>query len=117
MFLPVYGNGLPRKELADRRQNVVGWVATSFFLKDFLDAAIGNYADDLSLQIYDSAIPSPESLVFDTTGDQSDAEAIFQTAYDRKIEVLNGEWTMVARPKANAESRIKSERPSFVLTF
>ena len=66
MVMPVYRNASKVYTLADRRESVLGWVYLAFSMDGLMQGLSANRADDLDVHIYDNAIASKASLLFDS---------------------------------------------------
>lgn len=117
MYLPVYGRHLPRTDVGDRRRNVVGWVAMSFFVKDFMDGVLAKKNENVGVEIFDSPLQDPSALAYDSSEPELHERVKFGISDVRTLKVLNREWTVATYPRAHMEDLVHSERPSFVLAF
>lgn len=117
MYLPVYGRNLPRTDIGDRRRNVVGWVAMSFFMKDFMDGVLVKKKDNVGVEVFDAPVEDPEMLAYDSSGPELHEGGKFGITDVRTLKVLNRDWTVATYPRAHMEELIHSERPPFVLAF
>ena len=64
MYLPVYRNGFPYSTLEERRANVVGWLAVSIKIEEFMKEIMkSGLFDGLDVEMYDGTI-TESSLVF-----------------------------------------------------
>ncbi len=69
MYLPHYKNGAPHNTLAERRANLVGYVASPFRLNDLMSGILGKYQTDaepdIDIEVYDGTQHSADSLLYD----------------------------------------------------
>ena len=117
MYLPVYGRKLPREDLNDRRRNVVGWVAMSFFMKDFMNGVLAERAENLGVEVFDSATEDASMLTYDSSGPELHEDTKFGISDVRTLKILNRDWTVVVYPRPHMEEFVHSDRPPFVLAF
>jgi PAS domain S-box-containing protein len=71
LYLPVYRNGQPHSDLAERRANLWGWAYAPFRMDDLMAGLFGEREGDLALRIYDgngmeAADLSEERLMYDS---------------------------------------------------
>ncbi len=66
MMLPVYRNGMPAGNLAERRAAIEGWVFARFIMTHLMEKVMGGERQEIHLFIYDAGVeapaPSPDSL-------------------------------------------------------
>lgn len=65
MYLPVYLGGKPPEDLEPRRLALIGYVYAAFRMDNLVDGALNAVVDGIDLEIFDSAVPTRESLLFD----------------------------------------------------
>jgi diguanylate cyclase (GGDEF)-like protein/PAS domain S-box-containing protein len=68
IYLPVYANGTSQDTVAQRRLHLIGWVYASFRMRDVVASLYGEQLPGLSLAIYDGVEPTPEALLYHSTG-------------------------------------------------
>lgn len=117
MYLPIYGKKLPRQQLEERRRNVVGWVALSFFIKDFMDDAIEKRGQNLGIEVFEGASNDASAMIYDSSEEALHENLKFGISDERVLKVLNREWTVVPYPRPQMEDLVHSERPPFILAF
>lgn len=69
VFLPIYRNGAPTETLSNRRENLTGFIVGVFHIKDMIEnsiapANLGEVGPDADIELYDSAAPVGEQLLF-----------------------------------------------------
>jgi PAS domain S-box-containing protein len=102
MYLPVYGTPAPA-DVADRRQQLVGYVYSPFRADNFMRGLLGDRERHIALQIFDGETPSDETLMDTATNSLGAAEAPFVAAVPL---VLGGRtWTLrfAALPSLRAD--------------
>ncbi|PKH01044.1 hypothetical protein CXF72_19120 [Psychromonas sp. MB-3u-54] len=115
MYLPVYENGKPHTLLADRQENIIGWVYAVFRMNDFISGVHGEQAEDLDVEIFDGDIISDETLMFDSYGPFSLNKQFDNISYKiNQINVVNHIWTVRIRPSSLFDSRVNKSWPLFV---
>lgn len=70
MYVPVYRNGAPVQNVAQRRQSLVGWVYSPYRMRDLMQGIVTDWDTDiggiLDLRVYDGDSHDPENLLFDS---------------------------------------------------
>ncbi|HEU4588586.1 MAG TPA: CHASE domain-containing protein [Gemmatimonadales bacterium] len=115
IYVPVYrSRGIPAS-LAQRRDELLGFVYSPFRAGDLLAAAFyGPPAEMLNVWVYDGAKPDPAQLLF-----ASDTTRLYPTAETRRLElpldVAGRRWLLVFAPRAG--SALKTEQQLAPLIF
>ena len=69
MYVPVYHNGMPINTLEQRRNAILGWVYSSYHMRDLMEGILGrwdlDHHDRIRLQVYDDSI-SNKALLYDS---------------------------------------------------
>ncbi len=113
MYLPIYNNAAPHESLADRRANIVGWVAAPFRMGDLMPGLINSQSSLIDFEIYDDAAMSEQALMYDSDDDPgSRINARFQIV--RPVTVAGHAWTVAARSHAEFEERLSRSRPHLI---
>ncbi len=100
IYVPVYNKNEPLNTIAERRSAILGWVFSPFRMDDLMKSILGswnlNRDENIRLRVYDDAIISQNSLLFDSHKNRtkSNSDARIRT---RKLPVLfnNKKWTLV----------------------
>jgi len=67
VFVPVYQNGFPQATLAQRRQNLTGFIVGAYRSGDIINAALsGLDLDGLAYRLIDKAAPVAEQVLFES---------------------------------------------------
>ena len=94
MCLPVYARGVALDSVERRRQQLLGWVFTSFRMQDLMADLYGKAQPGLHIAIYDGVAPSASTLLYrsDATPAQQSRVALGANEY----LVFGGHsWTLV----------------------
>jgi diguanylate cyclase (GGDEF)-like protein/PAS domain S-box-containing protein len=115
MFLPVYKNGVPHDTLAERRANIIGWVASAFRMDDLMSGILGKRSADLDIEIYDGAEMSDQTLMYDddknlSAGAKPDSR--FQSI--NRVEIAGHSWMMVVSSLPGFEARLDMGKSRFI---
>lgn len=107
IYVPVYKN-VPLNTVADRRKAIIGWVFSPFRMDDFMKSILGgwnlNSDENIRLEVYDDAIISQNSLLFDSFKNR------IKSSIDTKIRTQtlpilfnNKKWALVfSQPLRNS---------------
>ncbi len=115
MYLAVYRNGAPHETLAQRRENLVGWVYAPFRMNDFMRGLNGEQGSDLDIEIFDDEKISEATRMYDTepTIDASDMRHRLRRV--NRIEAGDRAWTVAVAALPGFENRLRSDRPQIIL--
>ncbi len=108
MASPVYARGKDLATIAERRANLVGWMAAPLRLKDLLAGILGHQYGDLneaiSLSIFDGDASSADSLLFETDPNGASAmkPPLFQSSRTLTVGGRNWRVAFVSRPPFDA---------------
>lgn len=99
IYAPVYRNGMPTRNVEERRAALAGFVYSPFRLHDLFEAIFAS-ADSLALvdfEVYDGAAPTPEGLLYDRDGVLRLGDRGFHPRFRKElhIEVAGRPWTVV----------------------
>lgn len=104
MYLPVYGHGLPRDTVAQRRANLIGWIYASFFMDDFMASLYGAQLAGIALSIYDDVSPSEEALLYRSERRLVDIGDALMRANEYMV-VAGRSWTISLQALPEFEAR------------
>lgn len=99
IYVPVYKNA-PLSTIAERRSAILGWVFSPFRMDDLMKSILGswnlNRHENIRLRVYDGAIISKNSLLFDSHKNKI-KNSSHTRARTRTFPVLfnNKKWTLV----------------------
>ena len=109
MAMPVYKTGLPPATLAERREQFLGLVGSSFRMDDLMRGILGTYPldNDVDLEIYDGENISEFHLMHNTDDvvqGNNPAGARFQII--QRLNIAGHAWTLVAHSLPGFASRL-----------
>ena len=111
MFMPLYRNGYPHVTVAERRDNITGWVIAVFRMSDLIAGLDSTRISNLKLQIYDGDEISEHSWMYNSGGTPDDpGESDSDLEVIRKIRVAGHTWTLVLQSTPEFESRINTDK-------
>jgi len=115
MYLPVYKNGAPHGTLAERRENILGWVHAPLRMNDLMANLNGERSGDIDIVIFDGETMSPETLMYDTDDDAFtlDPDIPLLKALHR-ITIAGHTWTIALHSMPSFEARGHSLNPRFI---
>lgn len=113
IYLPVFQLNQPHATLAERRNNILGWVYAPFRMHDLMQGIMGPHfgeADNpIAFDIYDGNTASPAKLMYDfntqTGAKPSDHEPVFSTI--KHIDIGDHRWTVSIRSLPSLEERLE----------
>jgi diguanylate cyclase (GGDEF)-like protein/PAS domain S-box-containing protein len=115
MFMPVYKNGVPHDTLAERRANIIGWVASAFRMDDLMHGILGKRSADLDIEIYDGAEMSDRTLMYDDDKNMSGGakpDSRFQSI--NRVEIAGHPWTMMVDSLPSFEAQLDMGKSRFI---
>ncbi|MEI7705435.1 MAG: CHASE domain-containing protein [Deltaproteobacteria bacterium] len=100
MYCPVYRGGVAPKDVAERRERLIGWVSMAIGSGDFTEGALGGQGTDLDMWLYDGAEPKSAGLLFGPSG-TLDVSAVPADRMEatRTLIVGGRPWTLVLRAR------------------
>ena len=104
MYLPIYARGQPHDNVAQRREHLVGWVFSSFRIKDLMASLYGEQSPGLAFSIYDGVEPSDAALLYrsaDTDGQHQQSTL----AANEYLVVAGHTWTLAMSAQDDFEAR------------
>lgn len=115
MYAPVYRRGTSPDTDAQRRAALAGWVYAPFRMNDFMRGLVGEYEDELDIEVYASVERSEATKLFDSSmltspqGSHPDLTAV------ERIRVADKVWTLAVTAPPTFEHARRSDRPLLVL--
>lgn len=97
--------------LAQRREQLLGWVYAPFRMSDFMRGLLGEQAQDLQIDIYDGAARSAQGLMY---GEDLEAGQQAPTHYEsmQGISLMGHGWTLRIRANDSLLTRVESRLPA-----
>ncbi len=97
VYVPVYANGRTALTVADRRQNLLGWVYAPFRMSDLMNGLLSESEADLAIRVFDGTGTGDAALLFDndtarTTGTGSVLRA------QHTLSFGDHTWTVATQP-------------------
>lgn len=89
------------------REKHVGWVYAAFRCADLMKGILKSGQDSLSIEIYDTTIPSPENLLYASHNTEENETTPEQLSVTLPLNVSGRDWTL--RYKAAAHSLLPGE--------
>lgn len=103
MYVPIYRKGTNNEKLSERREHILGWVYAPFRMNDLMDGLFGEYASDLSIQIFDGENMSNEALMF---ASDSAGNATTKLAKTMQLHIEAHPWTVNVNALPSINSRV-----------
>jgi diguanylate cyclase (GGDEF)-like protein len=111
--LPVYRNGRPHATLAQRRDNLVGWVYAPLRVGDLIADLGGERAADLDVEVYDGERVADAARML--TGREGVAHARVLMRTEQHITLAGHPWTLAIGALPDYARRLPSDKPRAVL--
>ena len=107
MYLPVFAQGQPHGNVAQRRAHLIGWVAAGFHMSDFMASLYGTPLPGLTLSIYDEVNPTASALMYRVgnapeTHISAEPDALNSNEY---MVVAGHTWTLTLNTQDEFEAR------------
>ena len=75
MYLPIFAKGQAHNSIAQRRAHLVGWLALSFHMSDFMASLFGQQTPGLTLAIYDEVVATDDTRLYRSADDVSQSSS------------------------------------------
>ncbi len=95
LFMPVYAQARPLASVADRHQNLMGWVFASFRVVDLVSSVYGEGTPGLDLRLHDGASIDAASRMF-PAGALTEPPAAARFEAQEYLGVAGHTWTLWA---------------------
>ena len=114
MFLPVYKRGAPINTVAERRANLIGWIASVYRMGDLMAGLLDARNAGFDINIYDGEKMSEEMLMYGSKreGLASDTGARFR--HNEPIEIAGRKWTVQVRSQPAFEAQLDQDQPRII---
>nr|WP_316641180.1 EAL domain-containing protein [uncultured Roseateles sp.] len=113
LFLPLYAKGKPLGNVAQRREQLTGWVFATFRMGDLMSGLYGEGTPGLDLRVYDGVELSDAALMYRSGPDAGHAALPGKEAHEY-IAMANHTWTLVAGMRPEFEQRFSSNSASII---
>ncbi|NMM21380.1 MAG: EAL domain-containing protein [Rhodoferax sp.] len=113
MYLPIYARGQPHDSVTQRREHLVGWVFSSFRIKDLMASLYGEQSPGLAFAIYDGVEPSDAALLYRTaeTDPRHQQSALAANEY---LVVAGHTWTLAMNAQDDFEARFGRDAATLI---
>lgn len=115
MWLPVYKNDAAHNTLAERRDNLLGWVGASFRMDDLMASIFDEHDKQIDMEIYDGEEMSDQTLMHDADKirrDKGSPDSSFQSV--SLLEIGRHNWTLVLSSLPGFDQRLNDQKPRFI---
>jgi signal transduction histidine kinase/CHASE1-domain containing sensor protein/ActR/RegA family two-component response regulator len=113
IYAPVYRNGAPISNEAERRSAFVGFVYSPYRVDEFLSPVTAQKHYDVSFRLYDGADQKPEHLMYDSHDADPSHEPRFTFA--RTEQVAGRPWTIAYATKPSFEAASNTSYVKYTL--
>ena len=115
MWLPLYKNDLPHLTLAERRANLVGWVAASFRIEELMASIFSSNEANLHMEIYDGNVISDQTLMYKLDKLLHSSMAAYPYFRSvKKLDIAGHRWTMVLTSLPDFDKRLYDKRSRLI---
>ncbi len=113
MLTPIYFNNSSQKTLAERRQNIAGWIYGDFLVEDLMNGILLLQNSLIDVEIYEGSITDREHLLYDNDDHLDFAETHSKILFSEKIElkVADNLWTLYVMTRPQFSDLIASSKP------
>ncbi len=118
MYQPIYRNGLPHETVAERRNNLAGWIYEPFRMNDLMrKGVLGRFLDtvrdELDIEVYDGDTAAKDTLMYDSLGsslhpDLAGHQSLLYST--RTLQHFGHNWTIRIRSLPAFEARMRSRQ-------
>jgi PAS domain S-box-containing protein len=126
VFLPIYGQGLPRATVEERRRNLYGYVTAVFRIDDMVEASLQDAMwEGMVLRIEDEAAPPVQRVLYESFGrvpggtGAASAHELSENptgmSWDATVELAGRRWVLRLAPTLEYLARRQSLEPWAVL--
>jgi diguanylate cyclase (GGDEF)-like protein/PAS domain S-box-containing protein len=115
MWLPVYKSDAAHNTLAERRDNLLGWVGASFRMDDLMASIFDEHDKQIDMEIYDGEEMSDQTLMHDADKirrDKGSPDSSFQSV--SLLEIGRHNWTLVLSSLPGFDQRQNDQKPRFI---
>jgi len=117
MFLPVYKKGAPCSTVAERRDNLIGWISAPFRMGDLMSGTLGGNitSDSLRIEIHDGDRVSDQNLLYSNSNPDTQKHPLttyFQTV--KQIRVAGRPWMLEISSLTSNDLALKDGKVSAI---
>jgi len=109
VYMPVYRNGRPVKTVAERRQNIIGWICSPLRMRALMSTPELPFAQELAFRIYDGSSIENLTLMHDSVPEHDELRAASFRS-EHPILVADHSWLLVARSLPAFEQKVARNR-------
>lgn len=117
MALPVYKSGIPPTTVAERREQFIGLVGSSFRMGDLMHGILGPHSknSDIDIEIYDGNQLSEPALMYDADG-LMQGNQVSQSRFHavKQLKIVNHTWTLAAHSLPAFEAKLDKTQSNFI---
>ncbi|MBS1170470.1 MAG: hypothetical protein H6R01_1388 [Burkholderiaceae bacterium] len=109
VYMPVYRNGLPTRTVAERRQNIIGWVCAPLRMRALMSTPELPFAHELAFRIYDGNSAKDMALMHDSAPEQDELRAASFRS-EHSVQVADRSWLLEARSLPAFEGKVEQNQ-------
>lgn len=113
MYIPIYRSDLPRANVEQRRQALLGYVYSPFRMNDLMGATLSAEMYDVHLEIFDGHAATAAARLYDSGGVAENGSRLKQGT-SRIIDLYGREWLLRFVSMPALEAGLDEERPQLI---
>ena len=113
-LLPVYKHEAPHGTLAERRANIIGWIASTFRMRDLMNGILGE-DPDIDIEIYDGESVSAKTAMYDANPLVQHQNPRFRKF--QQITVANRTWTVGVHSLPDFDAQADTDKPRYIAVY
>ena len=116
IYLPVYRNGAPHETIAERRENLLGWVYAPFRMDDLMRGIEGVRIGLLDVEIFDGENPDRADLMYDGDKTFQGLERAGKFRHVQWLDIAGRQWLIIVSSlPAYEEQQYGADRAGLIL--
>jgi PAS domain S-box-containing protein len=118
IYAPVYREGAPVTNQAERREALVGFVYSPFRANDFLRGVVpGKSYENIEFKVFDGSEAKPEGLLYGSTSEGAPSPASYQPRFaaTATLDVAGQPWTVSYASRPGFDLAYSRTWPPYIL--
>jgi two-component system, sensor histidine kinase and response regulator len=114
MFLPVYKHNAPHQTLAQRRENLSGWIISAFRMDDLMQGILGQNTD-IDVEIYDGEAADDKSMMYDSHPGILHQNPQFKNS--RPVKIAGHKWILYFHSLPEFENKVDLNQSRIIASY
>lgn len=115
LLQPMYDDTRSMLTVEDRRKAFIRWIYAPFIGKNFMHDLTSSQGKTLHLQVYDGAVESKDTLIYDSNKELENEVHASQFLIRKEVEIMQQKWLLVWSSTAAFERLEANHEPFLVL--